>query len=473
MIDLFPFAGYTVAVLGLGKSGIATAKALHTSNATVWAWDDNEDARQRAREAGVPLVNLYTCNWAEVVSLVISPGIPHTHPEPHDVARSARAAGVEIIGDIELLARAQRDAAYIGITGTNGKSTTTALIGHIMQVSGREIEIGGNLGTPALELYPLGTEGVYVLEMSSYQLETTFSITFDVAVLLNISEDHLARHGGLDGYIKAKKNIFRRQTAPRTAVIGVDDNHCRKVLEDLAGVGDQIIIPVSGEQPVKGGVYCIDGILYDDTEGTNQAVLDLSVNPALKGSHNGQNAAAAYAACKQAGVQPAAIMASIQSFPGLIHRQELVRLVDGVLYVNDSKATNADAASKALDAFDNIYWIAGGQAKEGGIASLDAYFPKIKKAFLIGEAANDFAETLNGKVEFETNETLDKAVAAARDAALASGDADPVVLLAPACASWDQFKSFEDRGDTFRDLVEALDGVEGDPFERIPDEEVH
>lgn len=473
MIDLFPFAGYTVAVLGLGKSGIATAKALQSSEANVWAWDDNEDVRQRAREEGVPLVNLYTCNWDEVVTLVMSPGIPHTYPEPHDVAKIAKAKGIEIIGDIELLARAQREAGYIGITGTNGKSTTTTLIGHIMQVSGREVEIGGNLGQPVLEMYPLGSEGAYVLEMSSYQLETTLSITFDVAVLLNISEDHLGRHGGMEGYIKAKKNIFRRQTKPRTAVIGIDDEHCRKIYEELAAAGDQNIIPISGEQAVKGGVYCIDGVLVDDTEGTARVVLDLAVNPALKGSHNGQNAAAAYAACKAAGVNPAAITASIQSFAGLVHRQELVRLVDNVLYVNDSKATNADAASKALDAYDNIYWIAGGQAKEGGIASLDAYFGKIKKAFLIGEAANDFAETLSGKVECEISETLDKAVTAAAVAAKASDEASPVVLLAPACASWDQFKSFEARGDAFRDLVEALDGIEGDPFERDPVEEVH
>mgnify|MGYP002833950567 CR=1 FL=1 len=245
MIDLFYFYHMPVAVLGLGKSGLATCKALEISEAEVWAWDDNEDSRQRAREMGVPLVDLYTCNWSELTTLVLSPGIPLHHPEPHPVVKMAREAGVEIVSDIELLARAQRDAAYLGITGTNGKSTTTSLIGHIMELAGREVQIGGNLGTPALTFDPLEENGTFILEMSSFQLDLTVSITWDIAVLLNISPDHLDRHGGMDGYIAAKRQIFHRQTDPKSAIIGIDDKHCEAIYEDLADVGDQVVVPIS------------------------------------------------------------------------------------------------------------------------------------------------------------------------------------------------------------------------------------
>lgn len=472
MINVFPFAGFPIGVYGLGRSGLASAQALMRSDADVWAWDDSELTRNAALEAEVPLVDLKKIDWRELTTLVWSPGIAHSHPKPHPLAEAARKQNVELICDIELLARAQRDASYIGITGTNGKSTTTSLLGHIMQVSGREAEIGGNIGIPALELEPLGSEGTYVLEMSSYQLELTYSITFDVAVLLNISSDHLERHGGLEGYVATKRQIFHRQTKPRTAIIGIDDDICRGIYEDLRAKGEQNVIPISGSRPAVGGVYASAGWLYDDTDGQNLQVCHLGSIVSLRGDHNGQNAAAAYAAAKAAGVMPSVITACIQSFPGLAHRQEVVCEKDGVLYVNDSKGTNADAASHALGTFDNIYWIAGGQAKAGGIDSLSAFFPRIKKAFLIGEAADDFAVSLHGHVEAEICETLDRAVAAARDAALADGLTGAVVLLSPACASWDQFKSFEDRGDAFRELVEALPGFEGDPFENagVPDD---
>ncbi|MBC8338134.1 MAG: UDP-N-acetylmuramoyl-L-alanine--D-glutamate ligase [Rhodospirillales bacterium] len=470
MIDVFPFARYPVAVFGLGRSGLAAAEALVKSQAEVAAWDDNEDARARAAEAGVPLVDLYKCDWKEHTTLVLSPGIPLHLPEPHKIVQLAEAANVEVIGDVELLARAQREAAYIGVTGTNGKSTTTALIGHIMQVSGREAEIGGNLGVPALELDPMGNDGTYVLEMSSYQLELTKSITFDVAVLLNISPDHLDRHGGMDGYAAVKKSIFHRQTKPRTAVIGVDDPYCRAIYEELASTDEQVVIGVSGEQPVPGGVYAVNGVLIDDTDGQEAPVMDLKENPCLPGEHNWQNAAAAYAAAKSAGVQPHAVMACINSYPGLVHRQEPVEIVDGVGYVNDSKATNAEAAARALDCYDAIYWIAGGKPKDGGLKAVAGHLDGVRHAFLIGEASMEFSQFLDGKVPMTMSGDLTSAVAEAAKMAkadAASGASTPVVLLSPAAASFDQFESFEDRGDAFKDLVEALPGKHMDPFEEV------
>ena len=465
MIDVFPFASFPVAVFGLGRSGLATAQALHRSDAEVWAWDDSEDARQRARDEGIPLVDLYNCNWRELTTLVLSPGIPLHHPAPHPVVKLARDAGLEVIGDIELLGRTQRWCNYIGITGTNGKSTTTALIGHIMQTAGREVEVGGNLGMPALSLEPLDAEGTYVLEMSSYQLELTVSITFDVAVLLNISADHLDRHGGMEGYIAAKKLIFHRQTKPRTAVIGIDDEFCRAIADGLAAADEQNVIRVSGSEAIKGGVYTLDGILYDDTEGSAVPVCNLRENPSLLGAHNGQNAAAAYAATKTAGVAPHAIMACIHSYPGLVHRLEPVALVDGVAFVNDSKATNADAAARALASYDTIFWIAGGRPKEGGLGPVLTNLNGVRHAYLIGESAMAFSQALDGKVPFTMSGDIDTAVNQAFEAARKASGSRPVVLLSPAAASFDQFANFEARGDAFKERVEALPGKHLDPFE--------
>ncbi len=460
MIDLSFFAGLPVAVLGLGKSGLAAARALHASGAEVWAWDDSEDQRAKAREAEIPLVDLNQVNWQEITSLILSPGIPHSFPQPHPIVAAAKRHNVEIIGDIELLARAQRDAQYLGITGTNGKSTTTALIGHILKLSARRTEVGGNLGTPVLTLEPLENDGYYVLEMSSYQLELTLSITFDVAVLLNITPDHLDRHGGFEGYVKAKRQIFHRQTKPRTAVIGVDDETCRGIHAELKAADDQTVVAISGERAVPGGIYVENGVLIDDSDGKRIPCIDLKEVASLPGSHNGQNAAAAYAACKAVGVDPAVICACLRSFPGLAHRQQIVAVIDGVPYINDSKATNADAAAKALVCYDRILWIAGGRAKEGGLEGLEPYFGHIAHAFLIGEAAEDFARVLEGTVPVSLSGTIAQAVTAARDAA--SRLPGSVVLLSPACASFDQFPNFEKRGEAFVAAVEALPGERGE-----------
>ncbi len=462
MIDLSFFGGLPVAVLGLGRSGLSAARALMASGAEVWAWDDDVERRATAAAGGIPLVDLTGCDWRELTSLVISPGIPHSHPAPHPVAALAREHRCEIIGDIELLARSQRDASYLGVTGTNGKSTTTALIGHILETSGREVQVGGNLGTPALDLEPLDSSGIYVLEMSSYQLELTLSVTFDVAVLLNVTPDHLERHGGLEGYVAAKRLIFHRQTRPRTAVIGVDDETCRGICRQLTEAGEQIVIPVSGSGPAQGGVHADGGVLTDDTEGGKAPVLDLREVPSLPGRHNRQNAAAAYAACKTLGVQPPVIAACLRSFPGLPHRQELVAVIDGVSYVNDSKATNADAAAKALACYDAVYWIAGGRPKETGLAGLEPLFPRIARAFLIGEAEDAFATALDGRVDFARCGDLDRATDLAQAAAKADKRTGAVVLLSPAAASFDQFSDFEERGERFRTLVEALPGRHAD-----------
>ncbi len=463
MIDLFYFNGLPVAVLGLGVSGLAAAKALQRAGAEVSAWDDNRDKRARAEADGVPIVDLVTCDWTQQTSLVISPGIPHDLPEPHPVAALAKQHGCEVIGDIELLARAQRGASYVGVTGTNGKSTTTALIGHVLELASRAVQTGGNIGVPVLEFEPLEAGGIYVLELSSYQLETILSITFDVAVLLNVSADHLDRHGGFDGYVKAKRLVFHRQTKPRSAVIGIDDEICQGIWRELTAADEQAVIPISGATAVAGGVYVRNGTLIDDTGGQAIAVLDLSEVATLPGVHNWQNAAAAYAACKALSVDPPVIAACLRSFPGLAHRQELIAVIDGIAYVNDSKATNGDAAAKALACYRAIYWIAGGQAKAGGLAGLESHFDRVAHAFLIGEAAADFAEVLGGKVPATHSGDLAAAVGQARVIAHKEGREGAVVLLSPACASFDQFANFEARGDAFRDLVEALPGTRSDP----------
>ncbi|OFX14751.1 MAG: UDP-N-acetylmuramoylalanine--D-glutamate ligase [Alphaproteobacteria bacterium RIFOXYD12_FULL_60_8] len=442
MITPSLYAGRTVAVMGLGRSGQSAVRALRSAGARVLPWDDMEAAR-----AKLETVNLNDCDFAEIDTLMWSPGIPHTLPTSHPVAERARAAGTRVVCDVEMLAEAQPQARFVGITGTNGKSTTTALIGHILKKAGLPVDVGGNLGIPALDLEPMGAEGTYVLEMSSYQLELLEEAEFDIALLLNVSPDHLGRHGGMQGYIDAKTRIFRGSSV---AIVGMDDEYSRSVYGMLSARKDVKVVPISAEGVAAQGVYALDGILYDD----GFRVLDLTRVRALPGRHNWQNAAAAYAAAKACGVDSKAITSAIESFPGLPHRQEFVASIRGVSFVNDSKATNADAAEKALTCYERIYWIAGGQAKEGGIVPLEPYFPRIAHAFLIGEAAPAFAQTLTGKASFTMSGDLATAVAQA--AKMAAGDRGAVVLLSPACASWDQFKSFEHRGDVFRDLVRDL-----------------
>ena len=448
------FDGKTVAVMGLGKSGASAARALAAAGARVLVWDDQAESRAIAEEQGLTVSDLSAADWSAIDLLVWSPGIPHIHPKPHPVAVAARAAGVKLVCDVELLCVVNPAARAVAITGTNGKSTTTTLTGHVLAGLGTPLAIGGNLGVPALDLPALGLDGTYVLELSSYQLELLDQARFDIAVLLNITPDHLARHGGMEGYIAAKASMFDRLPAGGTAIVGVDDQHSAEIHLRLSHRKDVTVQAISVERVVKGGIYALDGVLMDD----GKEIIDLKTILSLPGRHNWQNACAAYAAARACGMEPEAIAARLASYPGLRHRQELVAIIDGIRYVNDSKATNADAAEKAMVCYDRIYWIAGGQAKEGGIDSLRPLFGRVARAFLIGEAAQSFADTLSGSVTYEMCGTLDAAIHRARDVALADPQRGGVVLLSPACASWDQFKSFEHRGDAFRDIVNTLAG---------------
>lgn len=463
MIDLAPFKGVTIAVFGLARSGLVAAEALQKGGASVWAWDDNEDRRQAAAARGISLIDLYRQDLGAVKTLVLSPGIPLHHPKPHPVVLRAKSAGCEIIGDIDLLGRVQKTAKYIGITGTNGKSTTTALIGHILKKIGRTAEVGGNLGIPVLSLEPLNRGDTYVLEMSSYQLDLTSSIIFDVSILLNISPDHLDRHGDMAGYAAAKKKIFKGQGKTETAIIGIDDPICSEIYDQLRGESAQRIIPISTEKKPIGGIYVEDGVIIDDTEGLKQRSVILTDIQTLPGHHNWQNAAAAYAAIKALGIASAEIAQAMQSYPGLDHRQERIAYVDDVLYINDSKATNVDSAARALSCYSDIYWIAGGRSKDGGFEPLGPFLPHVRSAYLIGEAADLMAAFLTDKVTYHLCGNLMTAVQRAHQDALADHLRNPVVLLSPACASFDQFKDFEDRGNRYRAIVSTLPGQHRSP----------
>lgn len=460
MIPLPFLAGKAVAVMGLGVAGLATARALAASEAKVMAWDDTPESRTRAEREGLPLVDLARADWAGIELLVLSPGIPHSFPIPHPVAARAREAGVPIVCDIDLLGRAQATgdgrARLLGITGTNGKSTTTALVAHVLGSADRTIEFGGNLGPPVLAMRPLGPDGCYVLELSSYQLERTESVAWDVGVLLNISPDHLDRHGGMAGYVAAKARMFATQADGAVAVIGIDDEDSRALANRLVTEGRLQVRRISGRRIEPGILGVEDDNLVDWTGGgSKRTILPLDDLHRLRGSHNRQNVAAAFAACRALGLGDDEIVAAVRSFRGLPHRQELVASIGPIVFVNDSKATNQDAAATALSSFERIYWIAGGQPKEGGYGAIDPYLDRIAHAFLIGAAAEAIANHLGDRVPHTIAGTLDRAVSAAVD--MAARDPVPdekVILLAPACASFDQFANFGERGDAFRALAE-------------------
>jgi UDP-N-acetylmuramoylalanine--D-glutamate ligase len=458
MIDLARLPDRSFAVLGLGRSGRVAAGALLAAGKRVTAWDDSPAVRAGAAADGIPVADPRDRAFAGIDALVLSPGIPHRHPAPHPIVAAARGAGLDPIGDIELLIRAEPTARYVGITGTNGKSTTTALIGHILAGGGRAAQVGGNLGPPVLGFRPFAAGELCVLELSSYQLELTPSLAAEVAVLINITPDHLERHGGFDGYVTAKRRIFARTPAGVTAthVIGIDDPACRQIYEMRRAAGGARVLPISVTQRPEGSVFAAGGRLWDAIAGKAEPVLDLSRAQALPGQHNAQNAAAAYAVGRALGLKRGAIAAAILDFPGLALRQERIGTIAGVTYVNDSKATNPDAAARALASYRSIYWIAGGRPKDGGLAALDGYLDRIRHAFLIGEAVPMFAQALADRVPLTRAGTLPEAVAAARRLAEAEALPDATVLLSPACASFDQFANFEARGDAFRALVAAF-----------------
>ncbi len=461
MISTLRYAGERVVVMGLGKSGLSAAESLRASGADVRVWDDTPTQLAQGTARSFTAFDGANPNFDDTRALVWSPGVPHTHPEPHPIALQAQKAGLQLRCDVDLLLESQPDATVIGVTGTNGKSTTTALIAHILESAGRKTAAGGNLGVPALDLEPLGIGGTYVLELSSYQLELVPNLACDSAVFLNLASDHLNRHGGMDGYIAAKKRVFDNQRHPRTAVVGIDDSYTAAICAALTADGIHTTIPISAKQPVIGGVYVDDGILINAMGQDLEEITDLKTAPALPGAHNWQNAAAATAVALSHGLSSEIVASSLASFPGLHHRQEVVSTQGNTTFVNDSKATNADATEKALACYDTIYWIAGGQAKEGGIESLKPFFPRIRHAYLIGEAANDFAKTLNGHVPVDHCGDLRSAIEKAGTAAMRD-NMPATVLLSPACASFDMFKNFEDRGNRFRDEVNRLWPTDGE-----------
>jgi UDP-N-acetylmuramoylalanine--D-glutamate ligase len=458
MIPVTTFRDRRVALFGLGGSGLATAKALVAGGAQVTAWDDNPDSVVKAQAAGVETADLRGIDWTQQSAFVLSPGVPLTHPKPHWTVDLARAAGVEIIGDVELFVRERRAHApncpLIAITGTNGKSTTTALIAHILSSSGRDTQLGGNIGTAVLTLDPPADNRFYVVECSSYQIDLAPTLNPTAGILLNLTPDHLDRHGTMQHYADVKERLV---AGSRTAIVGMDDSYSALIADRIERAG-VTVRRISKRLAVSDGVYAQGSQIFETAGGQPSLLVDLDGIQTLRGSHNAQNAAAAIAACLAVGVSADEIRSGLTSFPGLKHRMQPVGRRGQVVFINDSKATNAEAAAPALSSYERIYWIAGGLPKEGGIASLAPLFPHIVKTYLIGEAAPAFAATLGDAVPYEISGTLEQALAhAAADAKV-----DPqasAVMLSPACASFDQFKNFEVRGDAFVNHVAALDGV--------------
>jgi UDP-N-acetylmuramoylalanine--D-glutamate ligase len=462
MIPVTFFAGRQVAVFGLGLSGIASARALAVGGAEVFAWDDGAKSREAAACEGIPLRDLKDAEWSAFAALVLAPGIPLTHPAPHWSVARAREVGVEVIGDTELFFRERAkqgsEAKVVVITGTNGKSTTTALTAHLLAEAGKRVALGGNIGKAVLDLTSFADDITYVLELSSFQIDLTPGIAPDAACLLNISPDHLDRHGSLEAYAGIKALIFANLPSDGTAVVGVDDAPSRAIADSLHGPFR--VVRVSVGKRVDNGVWAKDAVLMEMESGKQRNRVSLAGIGSLHGAHNWQNAASVYALTRAQGLAPEVIAQGLKTYPGLAHRMEQVARLKRVLFVNDSKATNADAAGKALASFTDIYWIAGGRPKAGGVAGLESFFPNIAKAYLIGEAAEQFSAQLGTAVPHVLCGTLDCAVQAAAADATRSRATEPVVLLSPACASYDQFTNFEARGRAFRDLVMRLDGAE-------------
>ncbi|MEY4984390.1 MAG: hypothetical protein RIR62_2656 [Pseudomonadota bacterium] len=466
MIPVLGFEGAKVAVLGLGRSGLATARALAAGGATPLLWDDSPESRAKAEAEGFAMTDL-TRNGAfdGVAALVVSPGIPNLYPTPNPVIDRALELGIPVDNDIGLFFRSfaaqgfaelEQPPRVVAVTGSNGKSTTTALIHHILQVAGRPTQMAGNIGRGVLDIDPPVDGEVVVLELSSYQIELARALTPDVAVFTNLSPDHLDRHGGMGGYFAAKRRLFT-EGGPDRAVIGVDELEGRFLANQLGqGPNDDRVIRISSAAKLDGfgwAVFARKGFLAEWRKGRQVASIDLRDVAGLPGAHNHQNACAAYAATRALGVGPKQIEDAFRSFKGLPHRSQLVGERGGVRFINDSKATNVDSAAKALQAFPKIRWIAGGMGKEGGIAALKPLLGSVVKAYLIGHSARDFALQL-GQTPHEICETMDRAVARAA----AEAEAGEVVLLAPAAASFDQYPNFEKRGEDFTARVRALIG---------------
>ncbi len=457
MIPVLGMEGARVVVLGLGRTGLAAARALEAGGATALCWDDSPEARAGAEAEGLTLHDLSRREaWEGVTALIVSPGIPHLYPEPNRWVAEALSRGVPVDNDIGLFFRSLGQSAWdrfdvaprvIAVTGSNGKSTTSALIQHCLEEAGRESQLAGNIGRGVLDIDPPGDGGFVVLELSSYHTELARSLTPDVAVFTNLTPDHLDRHAGMGGYFAAKRRLFS-EGGPDRAVIGVDEAEGRFLAGQLTeGAADDRVIRVSSGSKLEGpgwNVFARKGFLSETRKGRQAGSIDLREIAGLPGAHNHQNAAAAYAALRAVGLAPRVIEAGFQTFEGLPHRSQLVGARDGVRFVNDSKATNVDSAAKALAAFPKVRWIVGGQVKDGGLGALHGALGSVVKAYVIGRRAREIALEL-GDLDHAVCETMEKAVRAA------AAEAQPgeTVLLAPAAASFDQYDDFEARGDDF------------------------
>lgn len=459
MIAAGSFAGQTLALFGLGGSGIATAKALIAGGAKVTAFDDNPANVEKAAGEGIATADLRQTDWSAFSALVLSPGVPLTHPRPHWTVDLAHEAGIAVIGDVEIFSRefAGSGGHFIAITGTNGKSTTTALIAHMIAHSGRDAQMGGNIGRAVLTLDPPREGRFYVVECSSYQIDLAPSLAPDVGILLNLTPDHLDRHGDMAHYAAIKERLV---AGAAIAVVALDDDHCAAIAARLKADGHDVV-PIATGEALEDGFFADGPRLMHARGGKAEAIASVEGIGALRGVHNSQNALAAVAACRAVGLDAAEIQAGLESFPGLAHRMEQVGHVGHTLFVNDSKATNAEAAATALASFDKVRWIAGGLAKDGGFDALKPWLDRIEKAYLVGEAAPALASFLGETVRYEISGTIGVAVDHAAADAARDISGESVVLLSPACASFDQFRNFEIRGDTFRASVEALEGFEG------------
>lgn len=462
MIPVTHMKDRRVAVFGLGRSGLVSAHALTAAGAQVIAFDDKRERVETAWNEGLPVMDLRVADLSGLDALVLAPGVPLTHPEPHWIVAKAKAAGVPVVGDMELFAR-ERAAAFpathvVAITGTNGKSTTTALIGHLLRTLGRPVQVGGNIGRAVLDLDQPGQGDIIVLEVSSFQIDLAPSLAPDVGVHLNLSPDHLDRHGTMDAYAAIKERLV---AAAGRAVVGVDDPMSAAIADRLEAAGIPVF-RVGASGPLARGIAIEGPRLSEWLDGRARPIADLTGTASLRGAHNAQNAAAALAAVAALGLSAEEAAEGLASFPGLPHRMEEVGRLGDILIINDSKATNAESARRALESFERIHWIVGGVAKTGGISSLADLFGRIERAYLIGESATDFHGVLSGHVPIEVSGDLETALSHAvshASEAAATGGPPPVILLSPACASFDQFVSFEDRGNRFRSAVRQLEGL--------------
>jgi UDP-N-acetylmuramoylalanine--D-glutamate ligase len=454
MIPVSCYRDQSVVVMGLSRTGLSAASALQRGGAVVIGWDDQEKNRLLAQERGVPLLPLEEIKWDKVAALMLSPGIPHRCPSPHPAAVLANQHQIPILCDIDLLAQMCPDAYYMGITGTNGKSTTTALIGELVQAAGRSAQVGGNIGRPVLDLDPFRSEGTYILELSSYQLERVPHLTVNIAVWLNITPDHLERHGGLEGYVAAKRHLFTPWEVPQQIAMSIDDVESKKIYSEISQDPAKTVVPVSMTQPLKGGVFVQEGVLMDDFF-DGRAVLDLRTLEHLRGLHNWQNVSLAYAAVRLHNLP--FDLHTLQAFKGLPHRQELCGIREGIHFINDSKATNIASTLTAVSAYENVFLILGGQPKESLLEGIEIFKDRILGTYLIGEAASIFKKTLSRQgIPCRISGTLEMAVKEAFSDAQANPLPMKTVLLSPACASFDQFKDYEHRGAVFKECVSSL-----------------